>query len=367
MNKVLHICYGDLSKGGIQAVIMSIVRGLKKEYEFDVVVFSQKNMYYAEEIQESGKIIYIPYHFEYSGWKRRFQEYSWPFFLYRKMRKVIKENGPYVAIHCHNYFEGAPCILAAAKENVPIRILHSHNVAMPIEKQNILRKAYKKVYQSIIEKYTTNRIGCSRAACEYLFGNQTAKVINNGINLNVFQYAPSDLHEGIRIIHIGRMSLQKNQIFLVKIFKEICKISDEYFLTMIGSGGDLGKVKELVDEYDLSRKVSFLPPTTNISKELKKSDLMVFPSTYEGLGIVLIEAQAVGVPCIVSDKIQPEAYLGNCFTVSLEQNEKEWAEQIIELRKKGMLKRKKVDMSTFDMKNIIQEYRNIYNGECNKK
>lgn len=52
----------------------------------------------------------------------------------------------------------------------------------------------------------------------------------------------SDLHEGIRIIHIGRMSLQKNQIFLVKIFKEICKISDEYFLTMIGSGGDLGKV-----------------------------------------------------------------------------------------------------------------------------
>lgn len=67
MNKVLHICYGDLSKGGIQAVIMSIVRGLKKEYEFDVVVFSQKNMYYAEEIQESGKIIYIPYHFEYSG------------------------------------------------------------------------------------------------------------------------------------------------------------------------------------------------------------------------------------------------------------------------------------------------------------
>lgn len=362
MKKVLHVSCNGLTNGGVQQVIMNIVHELSDTYRFDILVFTNGPEYYDEEFKSyGGKIYRTPHQTKING-----KEID---FYYRGLRiikstyKILKNNGPYAAIHCHNYFESALCLIAAKLAGVQIRIVHSHNdlTAVPYSKSRCM---IQRVYQSIINRLATNKIGCSKQALSYLFGDHTGYVINNGIQLdkfinNDFQDYFKVEKNHISLLHVGNFSPQKNQKFLVEIAKNLKNKRIPFHLTMIGGRTDYqNTVEELINIYKLNDYITILPPDTDIPLTMYANDLFLFPSKYEGLGIVLIEAQATGLHCMVSNAIPEEADLGNIEYINNFDVVK-WANKITLYYKQDM-KRKYVDMSRYDIHLIVEKYKKIY-------
>lgn len=365
MERILEVSCNGLTNGGVQQVIMSIVRNLSNDFVFDIIVFTKEKEYFDDEfLSYGGKIFRIPHKDKKKG--KEIDFYYRGIKIIYKTYKILKENGPYKAIHCHNYFESALCLIAAKLAGVKIRIVHSHNDLTAV-KYSKTRRLVQSLYRTIINKLATRKVGCSQRANSYLFGsNQKTTVINNAIDLEKFNVkkikTKLNYKNELRLLHVGNFSSQKNQIFLVEIAAKLNEKKLPFNLTLVGGITDyLDKVKYLIKKYNLENKVNILPSNSDIPYEMYNSDLFLFPSKYEGLGIVLIEAQAVGLHCLVSEAIPPEADLGNIEVIH-SYSEKEWCEKI----QNHMMKRcekKFVDMSTYDIKNIIKIYKKLYNNE----
>lgn len=363
--KILLVSCDGLGNGGVQAVMMNIVRTLNKEIKFDVLVFTDEVRYHEAEFKNyGGEIFRIPNYKGSRSVRKRLDYYVRFFRIYRNMITILNNNGPYDAIHCNNYFESGICLLAAKKVGIPIRISHSHSVQDPNEHKNFLRKYYDLFLKLLIEKNATIKIGCSLNACKYLFFNwQNSLVIRNGIDLQKFNplnYNNKIVRNGIRFIHIGSFSENKNQVFVVKVFSLIKDKLSGAELVLIGWGEYFNKINEAIVKEKVQDCVKILPHDSNIALELFQADYMLFPSKYEGLGMVLIEAQAMGVKCFVSTGVQKEADLGLCNFISLNKNAEEWADIIFQKIKNDNKERRYVDMISYDMQQVRQEYRKIY-------
>lgn len=363
MDKILEVSCNGLTNGGVQQIIMSIVRNLSDEFIFDILVFTNKEEYFDEEfLSYGGEIFRLPHKAKVKG-----KEVD---FYYRGMKilfgtyKILKNNGPYKAIHCHNYFESSMCLLAARMAGVKIRIVHSHNdlSAVPYSQA---RKALQYIYRKIINKTATQRVGCSQVAINYLFGkNIKGKVIFNAIDLERFKKENVEINRNfqptrLNLLHVGNFSAQKNQLFLVEIAKELRNRNLDFHLTMVGGETPYySKVLKAINEEKMEKYIEILPQNTDIPTEMYQCDLFLFPSCYEGLGIVLIEAQATGLHCFVSDAIPTEANLGNIEYVH-RMEAKSWVDSIEQYMQQG-IKRKAVDMSDYDIHNIVKKYKELY-------
>lgn len=368
--KILLVCNDGLENGGIQAVIMSIVRNLHTKYEFHCVVFSEGDQYYSDEFRAYGVI----HHFKrYRGKTiqgKIFEDIINYINYYKQFKKLLSEEGLFDVIHCHNYFMAAPFLKVAKTFGVQIRISHSHNVAPPYRRKNPIHNFMEARLKIMLHKYATERVACSKAAGEYLFGNDMVHVINNAIDLSKFdpgKYEISDT-QYTSFVHVGRYSFQKNQIFLLDVFKEYLKLDDTAKLTLVGFGKLENQVLKKAENCSLNEYVTFLPPDSNIPEVYAKANAMIYPSTYEGLGISLIEAQAMGVRCYVSENIQPEANLGLCKQLNLSWGAEAWAQYIYNDIRENGIKRTYVDLSLYDIKNVVGEYlklysNNLYGGE----
>lgn len=316
MDKILEVSCNGLTNGGVQHVIMEIVKGLSEEYKFDILVFNdEEDEFYTKEfLSYGGKIFRIPN--KKKCGKKDIDFYFRGLRIIKNTYKILKNNGPYKAIHCHNYFESALCLIAAKMAKVDIRIVHSHNDLTNVNYSK-LRVIMQKKYQKIINKLATNKIGCSEIANKYLYGKgQNTKVVNNAIDLSKFKYVDKNIDkEKIRILHVGNFSTQKNQEFLIDIAQELKTKNIKFELTLVGGESDYKKkVIQKIKDLKFDDIIHILPQNTDIYNEMSEADLFLFPSKYEGLGIVLIEAQATGLHCMVSNAIPKEADLGNANT-----------------------------------------------------
>lgn len=363
--RVLQVAYHSLAKGGIQAVIMSIVRNLKSEYDFDIVLFSSKKEYYDDEFLNYGSVYRIPLREKENVIAKKMEyTYRWIVILFGIYR--VLKRGNYDVIHCHNEIESGICNLAARLAGVRVRISHSHN-SFPHRKVSFLRKFYEYLLKLLIKSNSNIRIGCSNKAKEYLFGSKdrNAIVINNAIDFNTFdvsKYRKQRDKSKISFVHIGRFSYQKNQLFLLEIFKLISNSWSNTELKLVGFGDDLGRIIERIRELDLEEKVTILSNDSNIPEVLANSDYMIFPSRYEGLGIVLLEAQVMGVKCFVSDAVPTEADLGLCKYLSLDDGADQWAHKImhfIETDKDSNMVSYEIKQQ-YDIRNIVLKYKEIY-------
>ena len=365
--KVLIIAYNNLGKGGIQNQIMGIVRALKDEVDFDVVVWDAVKDHYTPELEQYGVKVIRCFRKIGANILRRKAD---AFIRYGAIRSiiadVIREYGPYDVIHCNNAFDAAPCLEAAYKAGIPVRISHAHGTESPNLRKKLVYPAYRVLYANSRRKicrYATHMVGCSRMAADYYFGEGVGQVLHAGIDLAEFQNVrrPEKTDSTLQLLHVGGMNEKKNQLLLSDIMEELVKRGQDVRLTMIGDGGAyFSQVKARIREKGLESHVMILPADTNVPQAMAAADLLVFPSISEGFGIVLIEAQALGLRCLASDIVTREANCGGIRYLSLKKGAAFWAEMIIAEMDKGLTHQACYDVSEFSLKKMSERIHGIY-------
>lgn len=336
--RVLHVI-SNMSREGAQTFIMNVYRNLdKSNVQFDFLVNTQEKCAYDDEIiSMGGKIIYVP-----PPDKKNILNYT------NKLSRIMVNNGPYKCVHSHSMYFNGIVTQAAYRADIPIRISHAHTISDG-RSNSIYRSIYRNIMRKKILKYSTKLFGCSQEACKNLYGDKCfddkrVKVINNGIELKRFE--DKDLGKSSKLIkvelglpldsiiigHVGRFHSQKNHVLLVDIFSELIKKEPKARLILVGDGPLKEYIKEKVKGKRLEKYIYFLGIREDIPKIMASLDVFIFPSKYEGLGIVLIEAQAAGIPCVVSNKIPNEADLGLGLIRKVDLNDdlSVWVNNIIE-------------------------------------
>lgn len=332
--KVLHIV-GAMNKGGTETMLMNIYRNINREYiQFDFISFSEEEAYYNEEIKSlGGKVINI-------SLDKRINK------SVKKICKVIKNHGPYDIVHAHTLFNCGIAMMAAKKNNISIRISHSHTTLNVDD--SVMRNIYSKLMRFIINRNSTNLLACSHEAGRFLFGDKQLNLPKYDLLPNLVDYnrmlknpklevekfkEDNNLNDYLVIGHIGTLKECKNQKFLIEITKYLVKANQNVKLLLVGDGSMRIELQSLVYKYNLEKNVVFAGIRDDIDVMLHSIDVFVFPSTYEGLGLVLLEAQASGLPCIVSEAIQPEADLGIGLLnkLNLSNGAEKWSEEILKV------------------------------------
>ena len=355
-------CEG-LGRGGVQAVMMSFVRNLKESFTFDILLFTNDVRYYdAEFLTYGGKIIRIPH---YSGrlWlRKRIDYYIRGASLFFKVKKALKKNGPYQAIHCNNSYEAALCLMAAKNAGIPVRICHSHTACTS---SNFLAKILNGIYAWLINRTSTHKIGCSLDACNALYGDKEHyNVLNNSYDDAIFDPAKYNNCSNSKFIitQVGRFDDNKNQFFSLEVISSLIKKKKDVLLKLIGFGNEeyINCLKQKAIELKVEENILFVDGNSaNIPVELSQSSAFLFPSKKEGFGITLIEAQAMGLTCFVSDSVPKTTNVGGCIYLSLDDGPEKWASEIL----KTPCQRKKYDCTQFKTSEVVKQIALLYGGE----
>lgn len=368
MKKILLVTRNSLDKGGIQNVIMNIVRSLHNDYVFDVLVFSEKEGLYDAEFQSYGGTIYK------SGFLinaniivNSLNFYTRGQRIYRVVKRVINNNGPYTAVHCHLADESGIVLYAAESCGVPIRIAHAHTA---FDKEyNLVAKLYINYLKRLIGKHATHMVACSQKAGEKQFGNCSFSIIYNTAEKRFFEgcYGHQE-HSDPVLIQVGMICNNKNQLFSVNVLKVLKLKYPRAILCLVGVPKDvemekyLEKVHKAVVENGIEDSVQYLTADSDIKAEMQKADYLLFPSLYEGFGIVPIEAQALGMKCFVSTGIPKEVDCGGAIFMDLKDGPEIWAYRITKQFEKDRGERTQYDMTRFSPEVIMDQYRLIYKG-----
>lgn len=368
--KVLQVV-SCLELGGTEAFIMNNYRQMdRSKIQFDFLVFVEKDYPYTKEIQRMGGRIF----FCGTPQLKRVKKFL------QIVQQIIKENGPYDAVHSHVNIANGWVLLAAKKAKVPIRISHSHDTAGKGK-----RKLYRKLEEIIIKKSATHYLACSEVAGAYLYGKKYFKVkgqvLCNGIQLGRFISLEDTLHElkkefkvseeACVIGNITRFEPKKNPLFTLEVFSEILKIKPNAVLLLGGpDGGQLDAVKKRAKELNIENAVRFIGPRTDIPQCLQLIDIYLFPSLFEGLGIALLEAQASGCECFASTGVSKEADmgLGTAHFLDLKDSPADWAEKIISCYEKRVCPskaqiEKAFSVRGYNIEESSKELLKIYEGK----
>lgn len=323
--KVLHVPYGGLAYGGVSSVIFSIVECLHKEIDFDCVVFNTVGDT-EKKFEQYGNLHRLKCYAK-NGKHSFFERLTRDVRLFFGIRKICRA-GKYDAIHVHNGDDAGICLLAAKLAGVKVRIAHSHNT--PTDKRLPLFKRIKMgINRARVNRYATSKVGCSALACKSYFGTDDFEVIPNATDTSRFDIRERKDTDGKSFIHVGRYTYQKNQSFAIDVFERILKRMPGATLTLIGFGEDEQMLRDKINDLGLTESITMVPGEgCNVAEYMARADYMIFPSVFEGFGIVLIEAQAMGVYCFASDAVQPEADAGMLKIIPLGIGADAWAEHI---------------------------------------
>lgn len=357
--RILFVLNNGLHRGGTQAVIMSIVRGLSKKYLFDILLFTNEKADYDEEFKSYGGNIYRILNYEGNNkFRKRIDIYLRWIWNRKKVKKILENN--YDAIHCTNNFECGYVLEAAYKAKIPIRI----PMAVIITETTKLRSIYNSFMLKKINKYSTAKVGCSKEACEtmfkkdfYVIPNSYRKEFDAPINKQKFN-SPI-------LIQIGYLGNNKNQLFGIKVFNELFKKDPNSLLHIIGFEAEEGykdKLHDLVEKFGIKNNVFFHESNANTFELLDNSTHLLLPSIKEAFGIVLLEAQARGLKCIVSDTANKAANVGGCIFLPLDKGEAYWAETIMNDFLKNSGQHQEYDLSNFKENVILKLYEDLYEG-----
>lgn len=343
MIKILIINTVNFSySNGISNVILNYYRNLdKSNIIIDFVVKQCLDDELKFEIMKNGGKLYE------LGYRLKS-----PLKYIRDVTKIIEKN-KYDIVHAHgNSCTLAIEMLAAKKGGTKIRIAHSHNTTT---KYKIVHKFLRKTFEN---NYTYG-FACGVDAGKWLFKDKPFSILRNGIDAKKFQYNSELRHtyrnklglEGCKVIgHVGSFNYQKNHEFLIKIFKELYTIDNSYRLLLVGEGNLKSEIEEKIASMGLTNVTIFIGKSREVPQLMQAIDMFIMPSLYEGLPLTLVEAQAAGLPCFVSDNITKEVNITNLIKhIPLNKSPKEWAEEII---KTDIIDR---ELNKYKIQNLIIE------------
>lgn len=364
--KCLHILSGLVS-GGVEAMVYNYLTNEDwDDFEFEFITHGKSIEKCKKQFEELGIKIYTV-----TPKKESFIENI------KQINSVMKRK-KYDIVHSHmSWYNFIP--LAIAKKNrIKVRINHSH---LYLEDLSFIKKIYFKIL-SFLNIITANvYFSCSDKAGKFLFAKKKYYIINNGIDVDKYKFNKEmrnkqrqklNLGNELCIGHIGRFFEQKNHKYLLEIFKQYLKIDKRAKLLLIGDGDLKEEIKNKTKEMGISDRVIFLGAIDNVYEVINAIDIFVFPSQYEGFGIVLIEAQGNGIFSISSKNVPIETKISeNIKYIDIKnENIDEWVETICE-NKNNTIKReeqyKNIEKAKFDIKEnakqLIILYKEMYNGE----
>lgn len=366
MNKtirILHVIHG-MDCGGAENMIMNLYRKIDKNMvQFDFLVHTKKKCFFDDEIKRlGGRIFHVPYY----NVKNHF--------TYKKVLELFFKKHPEIKIVHGHLGSCAHVYLDVAKSFGCFTIAHSHNT-LSTEK-NIKNYLYR-IFTLRTRKIADYFMACGKQAGIDRFGEEIVAsnrfcILNNAIDSQLYIYNPDkrdkmrselSLSDSFVIGHIGRFNYQKNHEFLIDIFKEIVNKESKAKLLLIGDGDLRQKIESKIENYGISDNVIMTGVRKDVPDLLQAMDCFVFPSHYEGLGIVAVEAQAAGLPTICSDVVPDEAAVTDLFEkVSLSKSSLEWAEIVLKyasgyerLNTSNLIKK-----SGYDIHNTVKQMEKYY-------
>ena len=372
--RILHVV-GAMGRSGVETWLMHVLHHLDRErFRMDFMVQATKKTAYDDEIQELGSRIFRCSH------RRQLVKHD------RDFRRILRDQGPYDVIHCHLHYYNGYALRRGRQAGIPIRIAHSHNDFSPAyEGRSVLWKMYANVMRLWISEDATVGLAASREAARSLFGpaweaDSRLRILYYGVDLKPFHDAaevdpaatraelgmPAD---AFVMGHVGRFFEQKNHEFLVDIASEVIKREPTAYLLMVGNGPLRPAIERRVAEAEIGDRVIFAGVRPDVPRlMLGAMDVFVLPSFFEGLPVVGIEAQAAGLPFVLSDVISEEMDVAHplIHRLSLSQPASVWAETILAARNAGLFARQKalrlMEESHFNIDSSSRELERVYGG-----
>lgn len=339
--RILHVL-NSMNFGGAETFIMNVYRQIDRtKIQFDFMLHNKSESSYDGEIKALGGRIYrlpkyrIYNHFDYC----------------RKWDSFLKEHTEYRIVHCHQY-NIASVVLNVAKKNHRTAVCHSHSTHSDVGIKHFIKSIYKRNINSV----TDYAFACGEKAGYFLYGNSNFKVVANGINAEKFLFKESirskirqEYHiapEDFVLGHVGRFDVVKNHNFLIEVFKEYLQQNKNAFLVMIGTGETKKEIVAKVKEYGIDSRVLFLENCSNVNEILSAFDVFLLPSFYEGLPVTVVEAQANGLKCLISDTITDEVVISDLVTrLPIDSGVNIWTEKFSDA----------IDYKRKDMRDIIRK------------
>ena len=359
--KVVHVL-GAMNAGGVEAWLMTLLRNTDKDLiQHEFIVHHKEKAFYDDEIYSLGSQIH---YCQYS---------ANPFVYVLNLFRAFKKINPDI-VHSHVHAFSGLVLLVAYLCGIKNRISHCHSDTRLKEKNNsFIRKCYFSFMKFLISMFATTRIAVSSLAAENLYGikwktKKNCVVIPCGIDIS--KYDPKYKNVNMRkdfglpdnafvIGHVGRFEEPKNHRFLIDMFFELRKKNDKAYLVLVGDGTLKAEIEKKVVDLDLASYVIF----TGLRKDvpiimLSIFDIFVFPSLWEGLGLVVVEAQAAGLYCVASENIPRETNLGSVIYLDYDLNK--WINNINNAD--GICSKSK-GINGFDIEYNLKKIKEIYGIE----
>lgn len=309
--RIAHVV-GGMNRGGVETWLMHVLRSIdRKEFQMDFIVHSDTECAFDEEIRSLGSRLLR------SSNPRR------PWSYVTSLKRLLRQCGPFNVVHSHLHHFTGLVLRVASSSGVPARIAHSHNDTRPAESnRGMLRSGYLRLAQSWIENFATCGLAASREAAVSLFGQNWKadprwKILYYGIDLDVFR-APADQlstraelgipPDAFIVGHVGRFYKQKNHDFFLDVALEVSKRDPAAHFLFVGDGPLRSEIERKAAVLGLGRRALFTGVRSDAPRLMRAAmDVFLFPSFFEGLPVVLLEAQAAGLPAVISDAISTEA------------------------------------------------------------
>lgn len=312
MIRVLHVL-GGLNRGGAETIVMNLYRIIDKtKVQFDFIIHSENETDYISEIKNlGGRIFIFP---KFKGYNIIEYCTTW--------KKFLSEHSEYKILHSH--VRSYASIFLPIANNFGLKtIVHSHSTS----NGEGIKGTIKNFLQKPIASQADFLFSCSTEAGRWLFGNDSINndnyyLVRNSIDINRYRFNENIRNEYRRNLnltnltvycHVGRLSEPKNHMFLIDIFKEITKKEPNSMLLIVGDGELRNDIESKIRKLNLQNKVILMGSRDDVEKILQAADIFLFPSLWEGLPVSVIEAQAAGLPTLVSNRVTKEVDISPCI------------------------------------------------------
>jgi glycosyltransferase involved in cell wall biosynthesis len=365
---------GRMDRGGIQTWLMHLLRRIDRgRYHMDFLVhYGDPPGHYDDEIRTLGSRI-IPCPADQRPWS-----YA------RHFIRIMRDYGPFDVVHSHTYLYSGIVMGLAARAGVGLRVTHSHNDrrTLPSERSPA-RRFYRDIMQRLIRRYAVLKLATSQEAAADMFGEawqrrRDTKVIHCGLDFSAFARVWNK-EETRRILglppdalvlgHVGRFVEQKNHALLIKIAAEAARLDNRICVLLIGEGPLRGEVKAQASACGILERIVFAGVRDDVPRIMTSGmDAFLFPSLHEGLGLVVVEAQAAGLPSVLADAVPREADIvpGLIRRLPLDAPASVWASNIVAAAQSRPVERQEalhaILDSDFNIDNCLQEIAHVYDG-----